>query len=152
MSLTNHLKMKNGHLEGLLKTCIYASSDHVISKIKMKSLLQLYKSSIIPSLLYGCETWTLTTEQEKYIYNIQLTTLRRILKVPNSTPIPAILGETGEIPITLEIEFRKLKHLWKILNTNDQDNDIAILQKQKYNKNKNSIINNTLTIINKYNI
>ena len=83
----------------------------------MPALLNLYKSCIIPVLIYGCETWISTTEDISKLAQIQLSAIRRILKIPASTPLVSIYIETGELSIILECEKRQLTHLWVLLNS-----------------------------------
>ena len=56
---------------------------YYISKIRMITILKLYKSTIIPSLLYGCETWIPTENDKQNLLNIQLSIIRKIVKVLN---------------------------------------------------------------------
>ena len=59
----------------------------------MSTILKLYKSTIIPSLLYGCETWIPTENDQKKLLNIQLSIIRKIVKASNSTPKISLYGE-----------------------------------------------------------
>ena len=59
----------------------------------MNTILKLYKSTIIPSLLYGCETWIPTEIDQKKLLNIQLSIIRKIVKASNSTPKISLYGE-----------------------------------------------------------
>ena len=86
----------------------------------MQTLLNLYKSCIIPALIYGYETWIPTTEDISKLIQMQLSAIRRILKIPTSTPLVSIYMETGELPIILECEKRQLTYLWVLLNSENQ--------------------------------
>ena len=48
----------------------------------MQAPLNLYKSYIITALMHGCETWIPTTEDISNLTQIQLSAIRRILKIP----------------------------------------------------------------------
>ena len=65
----------------------------------METLLKLYYSCVIPALLYDCETWILNSPEIRNLNRIQINTLRKILKLSTSNPIPIIYSEIGEIPI-----------------------------------------------------
>ena len=80
MSLIHHITEKSHIVKGLMQNCIFVSTNSVLSKIKMQTLLNLYISCIIPALLSGCETWIPTTEDESKLRQIQLSAIRRILK------------------------------------------------------------------------
>ena len=63
-------------------------------------------------ILYGCETWIEPEKQYKLIEPIQNKCSRTLLKLPNSTPIPAITGETGLLQAKTFLNFLlRLKRL-----------------------------------------
>ena len=128
MSLIHHIYIyitEKSHIEeGLMQNCISVSTNSILSKIKMQTLLNLYKSCIIPALIYGCETWISTTEDRSKLTQMQLSAIRRILKIPTSTPPVSIYIETGELPIILECEKHQLPYSWVLLNSENQIKDI----------------------------
>ena len=73
----------------------------------MQTLFNLYKSCIIPALIYGYETWIPTTKDMSKLTQIRLSSIQRILEIPTSTPLVSIYIETGELPIILECEKRQ---------------------------------------------
>jgi hypothetical protein len=48
------------------------------SGIRLDTKISVYKAAVLTSLLYGCETWTLTKKQLKRLEKFHQTTLRRI--------------------------------------------------------------------------
>ena len=96
MSLTHHITEKSHIVEGLMPNCIFISTNRILSKIKMQKLLNLYKSRIIPALIYGYETWIPPTEDISKLTQIKLLAIPRILKIPTSTPLVSIYMETEE--------------------------------------------------------
>ena len=124
MSLVHHITEKWHIVERLMQNCVIVSTKSILSKIKMQVLLNLYKSCKIPALIYGFETWISTTEDKPKISKIQLSAIRRILKIPTSTPLVSIYIETGELPIMLECEKRQLTSLWVLLDSENQIKDI----------------------------
>ena len=90
----------------------------------MENLLKLYYSRVIPALAYGCETWILNSTEIKHMNRIQINTLRKILKLSTSNPIPIIYSEIGEIPMEFRFNERQLLYLWKLVNKKDQANDV----------------------------
>ena len=77
-----------------MQSCIFVSTNSILSKIRMQALLNLYKSYTIPALIYACETWISTTEDVSELTQIQLSAIRRIPKMPISTPLVGIYIET----------------------------------------------------------
>ena len=124
LKVTNHLQEKEMQINGIIDSCVFASSNEVLSQIKMETLLKLYYSCEIPALAYGCETWILNSTEIKHLNRIQINTLREILKLSTSNPIPIIYSEIGEIPMEFRFNERQLLYLWKLVNKKDQANDV----------------------------
>ena len=56
-------------------TCIYVVNDRLLSKnLKIK----VYRTIILPVVLYGCETWSLTLREERKLRVFENMVLRRI--------------------------------------------------------------------------
>ena len=108
LKITQHLKEKSTIIQSILHVCIYTTKNEILSQIKTRTLIELYQTTILPALLYGCETWYISREDIKELTDIQFTIIRTIVKLPISAPKPALLGEIGEFPIELSIEERKL--------------------------------------------
>ena len=149
MSLIHHITEKSYIVEGLMQNGIFASTNSILSKIKMQTLLNLHKSCIIPALTYGCETWIPTTEDISKLTQIQLSVIRRILKIPTSTPLVSIYMETGGLPIIIECEKRQLTYLWVLLNSENQIKDILEIQLKECKSNTGSLANHLLNLLKK---
>ena len=139
MSLIHHITEKSNIVEGLMRNCIFASTTSILSKIKMQTLLNFYKSCIIPALVYGCETWIPTIKNKSKLTQIQLSVIRRTLKIPTSTPLVSIYIETGESPIILECEKLQITYLWVLLNSENQIKDMVDIQLKEYKSNTGSL-------------
>ena len=63
LKVTNHLQDKEMQINGILLSCVFASSNEVLFQIKIETLLKLYYSFVIPALLYGCDTWILNSSE-----------------------------------------------------------------------------------------
>ena len=85
------------------------------SKTIMETLLNLCKCCIMPALLYSFKIWILTLEEQNKLIQIQWFLLRRILKIPSSTPLTIIFVEKGganefrirKTPVNLAVDFTK---------------------------------------------
>ena len=75
MSLIHHITEKSLIAEGLMQNCIFVSTNSILSKIKMQTLLNLYKACIIPALIYERETWIPTTEEISKLTQTQLSAI-----------------------------------------------------------------------------
>ena len=152
LKITQHLKVKKTNIQSILHVCIYTTKNEILSQIKTRILIKLYQTTILPALLYGCETWYISREGIKELTNTQFTIIRTILKLPISTTKSALLGEIGVFPIELNIGERKLMYLHKAFASKTRINDISHIQMDKYNNNKETIINHNITLLEKYNI
>ena len=125
LKITQHLKEKKTNIQSILHVCIYIAKNEILSQIIARTLIKLYQTAILPTLLYGCETWYVNREDIKEITDIQFTIIRTILKLPISTPKPALLGEIGEFPIDLNVEERKIIYLHKAITSKSRINPIS---------------------------
>ena len=51
------------------------------SGIRLNTKISVYRATVLTSLLYGCETWTLTKKQVKRLEKFHQTTLRKIARI-----------------------------------------------------------------------
>ena len=49
--------------------------------IQLNTKIDVYKAAVLTSLLYGCETWTLTKKQSKRLEKFHQSTLRKIARI-----------------------------------------------------------------------
>ena len=89
----------------------------------------MYQSVFLPRLIYNCDLWNLTHKDISSLQDAQLNFLRRVMKVPKSTPTAALFLELGVLPVQYEIEKRQLVFLKKILDRQNHD-----LVKMVYNE------------------
>ena len=106
LTLACHLKEKECQAEDIIQSCIFVSSDIVITNIQMESLFKLYHAVIVPVIVYSCETWIKCETGNIKLNQIQISVLRRILKLRISTPLVSIYTDTGILPLNLEYEKR----------------------------------------------
>nr|VZI11553.1 unnamed protein product [Spirometra erinaceieuropaei] len=65
--------------------------------LQLSTKLKMYKAVILPTLLYGAETWTVYTRQARRLNHFHLSCLRRILRLNWQDRIPdtEVLERTG---------------------------------------------------------
>ena len=66
--------------------------------------IELFQKTIKPILLYGCEVWGFG--DLSVIERVQLKFLKYILNMKRSTPNCIVYGETGVIPLKVDIKSR----------------------------------------------
>ncbi|KAI1712838.1 putative uncharacterized transposon-derived protein F52C9.6 [Ditylenchus destructor] len=74
----------NGEIDRRIKAAWYAYSNtnEVLKKLKDKKLrANIFNTTILAALLYGCETWSLTKTQENRLRTTQRAMERRILGI-----------------------------------------------------------------------
>ena len=80
----------------------------------------LWEAVVLPALLYNSETWVdINTGTVETLENIQNYFVRRLLQVPESTPKPSLLSETGLISMKYRIWTRKLIFVNTLKNMQD---------------------------------
>ena len=146
LRLKDHIEEKRITTQTVLNTYLCTASNEVLSKIRMITIIKLYMSTIIPSLLYGCETWIPTKNDKQNLLNIHLS---KIVKAPKTTPKVSLYGEIGELPIDFIIYKKQIMYLRKLLTWKTQINDITKIQLE--NPNKNNVVTYIYSVLTKYN-
>ena len=143
--------MKENQLNGLLSQTKSVCSDSILSQIKVEMMFKIYETCIIPCLLYGSETWTLNSTEKQYLSKIQGNILRKILKIPESTPLLALFMDTGIYPIMNGVEKRQLVYLWKLVYQQDDSLSSNIFNcLTKYKSHENNWMKNINELLSKY--
>ena len=101
-----------------------AELSSIISEIPdyltIKSVLSYYQAIIIPRLLMNAETWAnLTKTNLKDLEKIQNTALKRILRVPVTTPSAILRSEVGVRSIENQIIYKKLMYYKRLISLVD---------------------------------
>ena len=147
-----HLKEKEYQVQSIIQSYIFVPSDIVIANIQMESLFKLYHVVVVSAIVYSCETWITCEADNRNLNQIQISVLRRILKLSISTPRVSIYIETGILPLNLECEKPQLMHLWTLLNKKDHNNDIVNTQLSEFSQNKSNLLNHITRINDEFNI
>nr|VZI00949.1 unnamed protein product [Spirometra erinaceieuropaei] len=84
--------------------------------LQLSTKLKMYKAVILPTLLYGAETWTVYTRQARRLNHFHLSCLRRILRLNLQDRIPDtdLLDRTGILSIfsmLIQMQLRWSGHL-----------------------------------------
>ena len=133
--------------------CFSEVTDVTMGVQQIKTLILLYNSIFIPTVLFNCEAWNnVSTKEMKNLSILQLKYLKRMLQVPSSTPNISVLLELGIKPIEQEIHIRQLGFLYHILFLEEDDPVRKVYQQHKlYHKEKNWF-NEAMELLKKYRI
>ena len=91
-------------------------------KLSIRTKANVYRSCVCSTLLYGSETWTLPSIQEKKINTFHLRCLRRILGITWQQKITneEVLRRTGLTTMYFTLSQRRLRWLGHILRMGDE--------------------------------
>lgn len=99
----------------------YALSDLHISRINPATMAHLYRSVILPSVLYGCETWNhMTKEDVRRLNSLQHGICKQIFNLPKPTRSDIVEQYMNILPIKAEIDTRKLLFLGRLCRMNTE--------------------------------
>ena len=119
LSIKQHLTHLKSRSFVVSTTMFGIATDDILNKMKLPTLLQLYQTCWVQAILYNSETWTLQQSEISQIQQMQLSLLRRILKIPKSAPRAAIFSDLGVQPIMYSIHTRQLMFLHKLICADD---------------------------------
>lgn len=86
--------------------------------------IDLFYKMIKPILMYNCEIWG--AENYQVIERIQLKFLKYVLKLNKSTPNILMYGETGQMPLGIDISTRMISY-WGRLICNNKPNKLSVI-------------------------
>jgi hypothetical protein len=131
--------------EAAFQTILVIAGDKELRKIKMEIIWKLIETCIKPIILYACETWNPTKKDIKELNGIYDKIIKRILKVPTSTPREVLYLETNIMDIEHTWEKNRIMMYHRLLTTKTDT-----LETMMNNQNENSWAQETKKIINKY--
>nr|VZI52094.1 unnamed protein product [Spirometra erinaceieuropaei] len=90
--------------------------------LQLNTKLKMYKAVILPTLLYGAETWTVYTRQARRLSRFHLSCLRRILRLNWQDRIPDtdMLERTGMLSIYSMLRQMQLRWSGHLVRMDDE--------------------------------
>ncbi|BHF59645.1 hypothetical protein SprV_0100260600 [Sparganum proliferum] len=90
--------------------------------LQLSTKLKMYKAVILPTLLYGAETWTVYTKQARRLNHFHLSCLRRILRLNWQYRIPDtdVLERTGILSIYTILRQMQLRWSGHLVRIDDE--------------------------------
>ncbi|VDL99688.1 unnamed protein product [Schistocephalus solidus] len=90
--------------------------------LHLSTKLKMYKAVILPTLLYGAETWTIYQKQARKLNHFHLSCLRRILKLSWQDRIPdmEVLERTDILSIYAQFKQLQLRWSGHLVRTDDE--------------------------------
>ena len=73
----------------------------------------MYKASVVPTLAYGCECWTLKKEDERKLHSLEMNCLRRMIGVSRRDRIQnTVVRERTNATESIVEETRRRRLSW----------------------------------------
>ncbi|BHF80763.1 hypothetical protein SprV_0702389100 [Sparganum proliferum] len=90
--------------------------------LQLSTKLKMYKAVILPTLLYGAETWTVYSKQARRLNHFHLSCLRRILRLNWQDRIPdtEVLERTGILSIYTILRQMQLRWSGHLVRMDDE--------------------------------
>ena len=107
-------------MEAAYKTILVIAGDKELKKIKMQTMWNLLEVCIKPIITYAAETWETTKKENKAINGIYDKIIKRVLKLPTSTPREVLYLETKIIDIEHTNEKNQIMMLHRLQKTQNQ--------------------------------
>jgi hypothetical protein len=82
-------------------------------EFSLDTIIDLYKTMVLPILLYGCEAWG--CEKLDILERFQLLFLKYVLNIKKATPNVMVYGETGIYPLEIIVKSRLVKYWAKLV-------------------------------------
>ena len=132
---TRNLKKRVTKGIGIITQIMNLLDSISLGEFYIKIALLLRESMFINGVITNAEIWySLTKEEIKELEDMDKSLLRRILKVPFSTPGEAYHLELGVIPIGVIIKARRINYFYYLLTRNDNEMLSTFFKTQWYNE------------------
>ena len=99
----------------------YSLSDIEVSRVNPMTIAHLYRTVVVPSILFGCELWNHTNKEDlRRLNTLQHGIIKQIFNLPRLTRSDICEQFLNTLPITAEIDTRKLLFFGRLcrMNTN----------------------------------
>ena len=129
-----NIKKRKEKGEGALKKINQMTQQNKVGKQEVPLKIDLYKTVFLATLLYNMEAWgRLTKDEMEDLESTQASTLKRLMKVPNTTSHPGVLNELGIWTVDYQLVYRRLMLYHNIINSKeDRVVKGLVLELEKY--------------------
>ena len=146
-NMDDHIKKTKGKTEAALQMILTLAGNDEFHNIEMSTIWKLLDACIIPIITYGAEAWTPTKAEEGALQKILDNIIKRILKIPTTTPSELTTAETGIWDIESQVMKTQIIYYHKIINTRPKESTLYKVATDPKNPWKKRITN-TLKKIN----
>ena len=115
INITERISAVRMTLYALMKTRVHGTSG-----LNPKISFRIYQVYVIPRLLYGLETLSLTDIQVGQLQRFHIPTLKKLQSLPERTVSSAVQLLLGALPIQAELHKRQLSLLHSIARSRNE--------------------------------
>ena len=131
-NLKGHIEEIKKKTEAAYQTIMRVAGNAEFEEIEMEVIWQLVENCIIPNITYGLEGCIITKAEIKILNSILDTILKRILKLPVTTPREPLYYETG----IMDIEHTIMKNAINYVNRLDKKENKLLKEMQSAEHNR----------------
>ena len=114
-----HIKETENKASRIMREINGISSKQNLGQEDIRVKIKLFETCLVPAMLYGFEAWRkILKSQMQTTEKIQNYSLKKILRLPLTTPSTELLMETGIWPAKERIEYSTLMLIHNIINSN----------------------------------
>ena len=116
----DHMRQIKGKAEAAYQKMMALTGNSNFCMIEMETIWKVVQACIIPIITYGGETWEMNQTSYKPANQIMDNILKRILRVPKTTPREALYMETGLLDPETIIKKNRISMEARILKGNNE--------------------------------
>ena len=117
----HHIEQKTSKIPGQINAIKSIANFNTVGERFLAVRLQLYESCVLPSMLYGLETWHQHMKSEiRNLEKMQAKALHLLLGMPHSTPYVGLLSELGIWRMEEMLDYRRIMLLQNLLQSDDR--------------------------------
>ena len=147
-NMDKQLEVMEKRVGGVAREANLIGSYENVGDMEVVVKLLLYESTMVPTIFYNMEAWTnMRVADKQRLEVMQGKLLKKILRLPKSTPYWGLLSELGIWPVEWKINYWKLMLLHNLLHSDDDRLAKLILIEQKRSAQPNCWYSEIKTVI-----
>ena len=136
-NMDTQLEMMEKRIGEIVRSTDLIAGKEAVGNMEVTVKLFLYQRTIIQTMYYNIEAWSnMRKIDEERLEVIQGKLLKKLLKLPKSTPYWGILIESGMWPIKWQIVYEKLMLLHNLFHSDDERTAKQVIKGQQRNHEK----------------
>ena len=114
------IKAKAGKVPGIITQMKYYGDSYKVGNMVYQVRMQIFESTVIPTIYHNVETWSKITKKEiEQLKIMQKDIITDMMDLPKSTPYFGLLSELGVWPFEQLLAYKRIMLLHQILTSDD---------------------------------